>query len=268
MMKYILLYILLFFLNPAHFCAQDMKRYSRSQIDSLINPPLLKVGESILRFASVKKDIGTLSEDDAPCMTRFSFRNVSKSAVTITRITTSCGCTAAQFDKKAILSGEESSISLTYHPKNHPGTIDVNAFIYTNVSEISPVVRLSLIGDVVPGMDEWSRFPYVIGELRLKRVQLNFPELTSSTSSSERILCGNSGKLPLKLSAPILPSYMTFRTEPEVIQPGQEADIVITVDGSKVSARVNEPVKYTLLLEGVNVRPADRTLKITLKLIN
>jgi len=266
-MKCILLYILLFFLYPVHVCAQDMKRYSRSQIDSLINPPLLKEGESVLRFTSIKKNIGTLSEDDAPCITRFSFRNVSKSAVTITRITTSCGCTAAQFDKKTIQAGEESSISLTYHPKNHPGTIDVNAFIYTNISETSPVTRLSLLGNVVPGKDEWSRFPYAMGELRLKRIQLDFPELTSSANPSERILCGNSGKTPLKLSAPILPSYMTFRTEPEVIQPGQEADIVITVDGSKVPARVGEPFKYTLLLEGVNARPTDRTLKITLKLI-
>lgn len=267
MNKFELLYILLFFLYPVHICAQDTGKYSREKIDSLINPPLLKEGETILRFASIKKNIGTLSEDDAPCVTRFSFQNVSKSTVTIKRVATSCSCVTAQFNKETVLPGEEGVISLTYHPKNHPGTIDANAFVYTDRSEKSPIARLTLLGNVVPGKDEWSRFPYAMGELRLKQIQLDFPELTSSTCPSERILCGNSGTTPLKLSAPFLPSYMEFRTEPEVIQPGQEADIVVTVDGSKVSAKVGEQQKFTLLLEGVNARPMDRKLKITLKLI-
>lgn len=60
---------------------------------------------------------------------------------------------------------------------------------------------------------------------------------------------------------------MEFRTEPEIIQPGEEADIVVTIDGSKVPVRVGGQLKYSLLLDGVNGRPTDRQLKITLKLI-
>ena len=41
--------------------------------------------------------------------------------------------------------------------------------------------------------------------------------------ASERILCGNSGKQSLRLSAAVIPEFATFRTEPEVISPGSEA---------------------------------------------
>ena len=266
-MKYGLLYILLSFLYPMHIGAQDTKGYSREKIESLVNPPLLKGGEAVLRFVSVKENIGILSEDDAPRIVHFSFRNVGDSTVTVTRVATTCGCTVARFSKSTILPGQEGSISLTYNPKNHPGTIDANAFVYSSLSEKSPIARLSLLGNVVPGKDEWSRFPFTMGVLRLKRIQLDFPELTSSAKPSERILCGNSGKTPLKLSAVILPPYMEFKTEPEIIQPGEEADIVVTIDGSKVPVRVGGQLKYSLLLDGVNGRPTDRQLKITLKLI-
>lgn len=60
---------------------------------------------------------------------------------------------------------------------------------------------------------------------------------------------------------------MEFRTEPEVIKPGQEADIVISVDASKL---VGKPEKFRapLILDGVTGRPSDRTLSIEINLID
>ena len=60
---------------------------------------------------------------------------------------------------------------------------------------------------------------------------------------------------------------MEFRTEPEVIKLGQEADIVISVDASKL---VGQPEKFhaPLILDGVTGRPSDRTLSIEINLID
>lgn len=79
---------------------------------------------------------------------------------------------------------------------------------------------------------------------------------------SERILCGNSGDKPLRLSALIIPKFATFRTEPEVIQPGSEADIVVTIDASLIPAGKEKTFTFPIIIEGVDARPSDRTLNI------
>ena len=123
----------------------------QQKADSLINPPLMQQAESILRFDKSTLDIGTLTEDDAPQACRFTGRNISKEAVTVTKVRTTCGCTAAELPAGKILPGETATIVLTYHPKNHPGTIDTDAFVYLSCSEKHPVARLTLTGNVLPG---------------------------------------------------------------------------------------------------------------------
>ena len=60
----------------------------QQKADSLINPPLMQQAESILRFDKSTLDIGTLTEDDAPQACRFTGRNISKEAVTVTKVRT------------------------------------------------------------------------------------------------------------------------------------------------------------------------------------
>lgn len=234
----------------------------QQKADSLINPPLMQQAESILRFDKSTLDIGTLTEDDAPQVCRFTGRNISKEAVTVTKVRTTCGCTAAELPAGKILPGETATIVLTYHPKNHPGTIDTDAFVYLSCSEKHPVARLTLTGNVVPGADEWARYPYAMGRLRLKQNRMEFQEVMPGKRPSERILCGNSGDKPLRLSALVIPKFATFRTEPEVIQPGSEADIVVTVDASLIPAGKEKTFTFPIIIGGVDARPSDRTLNI------
>ncbi|MBQ8501458.1 MAG: DUF1573 domain-containing protein [Bacteroides sp.] len=244
-------------------CAQQVAGLSREQIDSIVNPPLLESQTEILRFNNDKLHIGTLSETDSPRSYTFTFRNVSTSTVSITRVHTSCGCTLASFDKQPIAPGAESSIKLTYNPKGRVGTVDARAFVYTTVSEKSPIAKLTLLGNVSSD-DEWNHLPYSLGTLKAKRKQITIT-VNENGKTTERILCGNAGTTPLRLSAPMLPLYVTFRCEPEVLQPGQEGDLVITIDGTKLSASSSSMLKFSMLLEGIKVRPTDRTIKVTVQ---
>lgn len=58
--------------------AQDFPFRSQEKIDLLINPPLMKQAEQILRFDKTVLNIGTLTEDDAPQTYRFTCKNISK----------------------------------------------------------------------------------------------------------------------------------------------------------------------------------------------
>ena len=78
--------------------------------------------EKILQFVTGQEiNVGTLSEDDEASAYRFVFHNSSKRSIKLTKVTTTCGCTAAQFTQKELNPGEKGEIVLTYHPDGHPG---------------------------------------------------------------------------------------------------------------------------------------------------
>ena len=243
-----------------HFTPQE-------KTDTLINPPLIKGAEHILRFDKTVLNIGTLTEDDAPKMYRFTCTNVSGKAINLTRVRTTCGCAVADVRTGEISPGETRVVVLTYHPKNHPGTIDTNAFVYLSSSDKMPVARLTLIGNVLPGADEWGRYPYKMGKLRLKQNRIEFREVNAGKRPSERILCGNSGNQSLRLSAAVIPEFATFRTEPEVISPGSEADVGITIDASLIPVEKGRSFTFPIIIEGVEGQPSDRTLNIKVNCI-
>lgn len=251
---------------PWLLMAQGTHPLTRQEIDSLLNPSLLKGAEKLLEFEQTVINLGEMTEDDAPVTVKFAFRNIGTKPVVITKIHTDCGCTAAHTDKLQIQPGEKGTISVTYMPKNHPGTIDANTFVYSSLSDKQPLAKLVLLGNVQPGGDEWSRYPYVMGKLRLKQNKVTFHVgAGGSGKQTERILCGNSGTKDLKLSVMNLPQYATFKTEPEIIKPGQEADIVISIDASKITGKTKS-FKAPLILDGVTGRPSDRTLTLEVNL--
>lgn len=118
----------------------------------------------ILQFVTGQEiNIGTLSEDDEASAYRFVFHNSSKRSIKLTKVTTTCGCTAAQFTQKELNPGEKGEIVLTYHPDGHPGKLYTRAFVYTDQSSSTPVAELVLTGMVTPSKKQWRNFPYKWG---------------------------------------------------------------------------------------------------------
>ena len=66
----------------------------------------------------------------------------------------------------------------------------------------------------------------------------------------------------MRLTVLNLPCFVTFRTEPEVISPGSEADIVVTIDALLIPADKDSSFTFPLVLEGVDGQPSERTLNI------
>ena len=152
--------------------AQEWRLMSREEIEAKVHPVLLEQAGEFLHFDTCRLSVGTLNEKSQPKTVYFRFQNVSQQTITLNKVTTTCGCTAAGFSKKPLAPNEESIISLTFHPKNRPGTIDAEALVYTNLSDFSPVARLSLCG-YVSSSDEWKHLPQNMGHLRLTRKQVS-----------------------------------------------------------------------------------------------
>ena len=240
-----------------------MHSLTRAQIDSIMNPVLHAEAGKILQVDKASYDLGKLSETDGLVNRTFRLRNVSSRPQRICRVRTTCGCTVAAYDTVAIASGEEVSITLTYNPKNRPGTIDVDAFVYLEENDRQPMARLSFYGEVIDS-DVWRHLPQSMGTLRLKRKEVHFVELPPKGKTTMRVLCANSGSKPLKLSSRILPPYVALHTEPAVIAPGEEADLVITIDVDKLP-KTGGTLRAPLIVEGVGGKPSERTLQIVIE---
>lgn len=246
----------------AQVSMQHMRGLTRVQIDSLVHPTVAPAAGNVLRVDTTSYELGTLAETDAPVSRTFTIYNISKRPVHISRVRTTCGCTAARFDTASIAPGGATRVTLTYNPKSRPGTIDVDGFVYLAGNGKQPMARLSLYGEVVDS-DVWSYLPYTMGPLRIKHKEVTLTELPLNGKPSIRIPCANSGNTPLRLSSRLLPSYANFRTEPEVIAPNGEADIIVTVDVAKLPKR-ELPQAFSVLIDGLSCRPSERTLHVVL----
>ena len=216
-----------------------------------------------LRFDATVIDAGTMTEDDAPRHYRFVGRNVSGHALKVEKVSASCGCTRATVEPMEIAPEDSCVVSVTFSPNRYPGTIDSSVFVYLAGQPSAPAARLTLTGMVLPGADIWSRFPHKMGVLRLKQRKAAVEVVGHATRPSARILCGNSGNAPLRLSSLVLPPYARLSTEPAVVEPGAEADLVITVVADLIPATLPAVFTFPVIIEGVDGRPSDRTVHVT-----
>lgn len=208
-------------------------------------------------------DLGTLSEDDPPRTCVFRCRNTGSQPEVITRIHTSCGCTGAKSDRLRLLPGEEAQITVTYRPLGHPGRVLTYIDVFTDKDEAHPAATFTLTGKVTPSKALWKEYRYAMGDLRLRRKRVVFHASGAGRQQVERIVCANAGTEPLTLKAGqgTLPAWLTLRTVPSPIPPGEEGVIELIVESSQLPSTPTG-LRAHILLEGLNVRPSERMIEV------
>ena len=91
-------------------------------------------------------DFGTISESGGIVKCEFKIKNKGNSPLVITKVTTSCGCTASDWTKEPVASGKEGLVKVTFDPKGRPGDINKTLVVFTNGNPES--IRLKIKGTV------------------------------------------------------------------------------------------------------------------------
>lgn len=237
--------------------AQTMEERERI-IDSLSHPAVSETAAAVMKFEDTVIDAGVILEDGEAPEYEFVWTNIGDRTVCVTNVTTTCGCVQASFDRTPTVPGEKSSLKVRYYPKGHPGKFDRRIFVYTDMSGSRPAVILSLKGDVTPAKVPVWAYRYRMGALLLKQKEVKF---TTGRLAVERILCQNAGDEDIVIGAvtELLPPYISFRCEPQRIEPGEKAELVIRYDPEAVPARMLNEVP--IILTGLNLPPSQRTIK-------
>lgn len=231
---------------------------SRSELENVENPALSK-DASNLKFKAESIVAEEMTEDDGIKSFTYTFRNVGSDTLHIDRLVTSCSCAVATYSQKTVAPGNEGTIIVKYNPKGHPGRFERKIFVYTGGYK-TPAAILRLNVNVEVGADLSGAYQVAMGKLRLRRSEIAFRR---GVKAIEKCVCINVSDAPLKVACNkyLLSPALTFKAQPEILQPGQEGTIVVEYDPS-----VNEERSDLLImLNGLGVPPSQSVLKVKLK---
>ena len=229
----------------------------REKVESVADPRLSE--ESSSMFFETRHIIAEpMNEDDTPKSFIYRFENKGSEPLKGIRMVTTCSCMTASVSAREILPGQKGEIQVMYNPKGHPGRFERKVFVYTDAHE-DPAAVLRLAVEVDNGSDMSLDWPLQMGTIRLRN---DVVEFRSDVRSVERLSFINLGEKALKLECEtaFLPSAISFRCEPEVVQSGQEGQIVIGYDPSSGGNLMNAVV----MLKGLGVSPSRSSIKVVI----
>ena len=231
--------------------------------DSIMNPHLPK-DLALLQFQVDGLMLDTLTQDDSLVVCRFPFQNISKKSVAITKVDAACGCTVVTYDPTPVLPGGHGEVVVVFDPADQMGYIHKQVLVYASGFPGQPVAKLTLSGVVRPAKNLWMLdYTCALGSgLRVKRLEVSFFEMTRKQKRTEYLVCVNRGNQPIKLSAEDLPRYASFSTNPALINPGQEAEMAITIDGSLLPSDAGESISFPVVVKGIETQPAQNTIQV------
>ncbi len=239
----------------------QIRLISQSKIDSARNVATTDVGMQFVAGTTV--DFGEIAEDGGLWRGSVKWQNMSDNPLTITRITTSCGCLRADFDRATVVADKYGELRLIYAPLGHVGEVAQRIFVYTNRSGERPAAVLTVRGRVRAAVDPSGNYPHVRGSLLLRQTWVRF---AGDGVQTERVACVNSGTKALTITADTLLSSpeIEVHTEPATLEAGAEGDLVITYTPRATSGqRGRQPMmRPRLFLDGLQVAPRERAFEL------
>ena len=228
----------------------------RERLDSMAQPALAH-GAQAMRFDRTRIETGAIGEDDGPKSFVFTWRNTGDKPLVITRVKTTCGCAVPTCGKRPVKPGETDSVTVTYHPKGHPGRFVRKIFIFTQLAGNAPSATLELAGEVIPSARPTYAYPHARGNLLLKQEEIR---IEGTRPQVETIECLNGGNdtLRVRIDTRILPPCVRARFAPEALPPGGVGELTVRFDPAAGKA----PGRIPLFLRGLGLQPGQSSVMV------
>jgi len=111
------------------------------------------MSQAVIEFESIEHDFGKIYEKDGDVFHDFKFTNVGDSALVISNVKATCGCTTPSWTRTPMEQGEGGKITVKYSTVNRPGSFTKVITVTTNGSEDN-AKRLIIRGEVIPKEEE------------------------------------------------------------------------------------------------------------------
>ncbi len=188
----------------------------------------------VLQFMTTNHNFGDIQEDNGVVSVDFKLKNTGNAPLILTRVATSCGCTASEWTKEPILPGNEGVVTVSYNPKGRPGQINQRITVYSNTS--GGGVVLSLRGQVIPRPKTKAEiYRRRIGNLGLSNTHVSLGVVYVDQVKTDTLKTFNFGTEPITISAEGAPKNIKITAVPTKLNPEQEGYILFTFDAKGVN---------------------------------
>ncbi len=85
-----------------------------ANVSATENPVVVKTIKAAIKWKSESVDVGNIPQGK-PKLIRFEFTNTSSEPIIIENVAPSCGCTTADYSKKAIAPGKKGFVEASYN---------------------------------------------------------------------------------------------------------------------------------------------------------
>ncbi len=168
-----------------------------------------------------------------PVTATYTITNTGDKPLVLTNVEPDCACTVAQWTQTPIRPGGKGTISVTFDAKAL-GYFYKSVGIYMNAEP--HLVYLNIEGEVVRELKDYSQtHPYQIGDIRIDREELDFPDAHYGERPVMRLGVVNLSDRPYEPVLMHLPPYLKMKAEPGVLQKGERGVVELTLETERLS---------------------------------
>jgi len=170
-------------------------------------------------------DFGYIKQGELVSYT-FIVTNGGGDLLTITNVTATCGCTAAQPEKKELIPGESTNIKVTFNSAGRQGKQNKTVKIFSNDPE-NPEVSLTIKGTVVLADNVSENSPVI----HFQETQHNFGKVSEGNVVEYTFVFRNAGGSTLNVKDVKTSCGCTAAlVSKDNIEPGEEGTIKVELD--------------------------------------
>lgn len=168
-----------------------------------------------------------------PVSVQYIITNTGDQPLLLTNVAPSCACSVAQWTQTPIAPGEKGTVTVEFDAKAL-GHFDKSVAIYSNAEP--HLAYLHFTGEVVREIKDFSKtYPYLIGQIRLDKNEIDFPDTHRGQNPVIRIGVANLSDRSYEPVLMHLPSYLDMKVEPNVLQKGEKGIITLTLNTEKLT---------------------------------
>ena len=151
----------------------------------------------------------------------------------LTEVEPDCACSVAQWTKTPIAPGAKGTVNVTFDAKAL-GHFQKSVAIYSNAQP--NLVYLKFNGEVVQEIKDFTKtHPYLIGQIRIDKNSLDFPDIQHGEQPVIHIGVVNLSDRPYEPVLMHLPPYLQTKVEPNVLQKGEKGVITLTLNSERLT---------------------------------
>lgn len=176
-----------------------------------------------ISFSEEKWDFGKVKEDERPVHI-FTIKNTGREELIISRVRSSCGCTATMLSSDNIQPGKSAELKVTFNPTGYNTLVKKDIYIESNDPQL-PKAKITIAIEVEPIPSP---------QAFLSNSQWDLGLISQGDLPTFAFTIENKGELDLIIDKIDASEYIQYDTEmPLTILPGEKQEITFTYDSSQ-----------------------------------